>query len=161
MKPDSPLWHAKHVVRAFLLLIAGIIALVLLRSLLVPDSWGEHGWYRADNVEEQRSHALKHGGDRACLECHDEQFETHEAAGHASVRCEGCHAPVAVHAEDGEWFAEMPVDRSAELCMTCHAFLDARPEGFPQVRPRDHVAEQGGEFGPEVCFDCHDAHEPL
>jgi len=161
MRQDSPLWHAKHVVRAFLLLIVGVIALVMLRWFLVPESWGTTGWYRGDNVAEQMAKPVRHGGDDACLECHDQEHEAHAAAGHASVRCEGCHAPVVRHVTDGEWVAPMPVQREAELCLNCHRWLEARPHDFPQIRPREHVSEQGGEYGPEVCFDCHNPHEPL
>lgn len=161
MKSDSPLWHAKHVVRAFLLLAVCVISLVLLRSLMVPDSWGQSGWYRGNNVAEQRDHPLRHGGNQACGECHEDVLEVHAGAGHASVRCEGCHAPVALHAENGAKFADMPVRRNVTLCLKCHLKLDARPGDFPQVRPREHVEAQGGEFGPEACFDCHNPHEPL
>ena len=161
MKQDSPLWHAKHVVRAFLLLIIAVVALVLLRTLLVPDSWGQFGWYRGDNVAEQRAKEQRHGGNTACMECHDQEYETLAGAGHAAVKCEGCHAAVALHAVDGEWIAEMPIHREAELCLRCHQWLDARPRNFPQIKPREHVDEQGGEYGPAVCFDCHDPHAPL
>ena len=161
MKSDSPLWHAKHVVRACLLLVVGIVALVALRSFLVPPSWGDQGWFRADNLQEQRDHPLLHRGDDACLECHEDEHAVHAAAGHASVRCELCHGPVGIHVVDGEHAVEMPVRREATLCLECHRQLDARPDGFPQISPRDHVEEQGGEYGDAVCFDCHDAHEPL
>ncbi len=161
MRPESPLWHAKHVVRAFLLLFVGVTALVLLRSLLIPDSWGESGWFRHDNIAEQRAKPLRHGGNESCFECHDEEYAVHAGAGHASVMCEGCHAAVLNHVVDGEWVQEMPMHLNNELCLGCHRQLDARPDDFPQIRPREHIDEQDGTFGPQACFDCHEPHEPL
>jgi predicted CXXCH cytochrome family protein len=161
MNSESPLWHAKHVVRAFLALIVLLIALVLGRQFLVPDSWGRSGWYRADNVTEQRAFPLRHGGNASCGECHDDILAELTDAGHAGVRCEGCHAPLALHVSDGDKIADMPVRRETSLCVRCHQALDARPTDFPQVHPREHVSEQGGEFGPDACFECHNPHAPL
>ncbi len=46
--------HARHVFRAVLLLIAGLVVFFIVRTLLVPKSFGEaHAPYRFDNVAEQ------------------------------------------------------------------------------------------------------------
>ena len=161
MRTDHPLWHAKHIVRVGLLLLLGVTVMIVVRSFLVPDTWGQYGWYRGANVEEQRDHPLRHGGDASCAGCHPEQEAVHVAGAHVVVRCELCHAPVALHVKDDERFAAMPVQRTATLCVSCHQWLAARPADFPQIRPQEHVAEMGGEYGPEACFDCHDPHAPL
>lgn len=161
MEPASPLRHAKHIFRVFLLLIVALVVLILGRDFLVPPTFGEYGHYRAANVAEQRALAPRHGGDRACLPCHREQYSTHESGVHATVRCELCHAPVAVHAKDGEKIADMPIRKTADLCILCHQRLEARPSAQAQIQPKAHVLEQGSEPGPESCFDCHDPHSPL
>jgi len=161
VRPDSPLAHAKHVFRVFLLLIAGVIALVLGRSLFVPDTWGQFGAYRAAALEQHQIKAPRHGGNAACMECHDDEPEELAAGVHHSLACEGCHAPLSVHVTDGEWVSEMPIRRSAELCLGCHEQLEARPATHPQINPGQHLEEQGGEAGPESCFECHEAHSPL
>lgn len=163
MNPESPLLHAKHVFRAAILLLAVLIAMVLGRSLFVPDTWGEFGPYRGAAVAEFRDKPVRHGGDDACGVCHDEEFAEHAAGVHAQVRCELCHGPVALHAdlEEGEVLAEMPIHRSDELCELCHRRLEARPAAFPQIDVREHVVSNGGELTANACFDCHDPHSPI
>jgi hypothetical protein len=161
MDGTSPLAHAKHVVRAALLLVIFLVALVLGRSAFVPETWGEHGAYRASNVPEQMAKPVVHGGRASCASCHPDEHETVLGAAHAVVQCELCHAPLATHVRAGDLVAEMPTRRLASLCLGCHEQLEARPADFPQIRPAAHLEENGGEPGPEACFDCHDPHEPL
>lgn len=160
METDSPLRHTKHVFRAALLLVALIVALVLGRSLFVPDTWGEHGWYRAAAVDDHRAHAVRHAGDAACGECHDDVLATHDGGVHVTVRCELCHSVMSSHVVDGEVVAEMPKTDSVELCARCHRHLNARPAGFPQVNPRQHLADMDVDMEPNVCVVCHDPHSP-
>jgi len=144
------------------LLLAVLVSLVLGRSLFVPPTWGDYGWYRGANVAEHMSKPLRHLGDDACEPCHSEQYEAHTGGVHHSIRCELCHGPVALHVnlEEGEKTAEMPMRRSRELCESCHGYRDARPSDFPQVDPRQHVTDNGAEFSSDACFDCHDPHSP-
>lgn len=160
MRPDGLLYHAKHVLRVGIALVVVIVALFLGRSLFVPPSFGEYGPYRATSVVEHRGLPVRHGGDAACGDCH-EQSETKAAGGHATVACESCHGPLAGHVADGELVAPMPVPETVEKCLLCHRRLAARPDDFPQVDPTAHVEEMGGEPGERACFDCHDPHAPL
>jgi hypothetical protein len=163
MDPESPLIHAKHVFRAAILLLAVLVAMVLGRSLFVPETWGEFGRYRGAAVTEYRNKPVRHGGDESCEMCHDVEYAAHAAGVHASVKCELCHGPVALHVdlEQGEVVAEMPIRKSRDLCELCHRRLAARPADFPQVDVREHVLENGGEMTPDACFDCHDPHSPI
>jgi hypothetical protein len=163
MNPESPLTHAKHVFRAAILLLVVLIAMVLGRSLFVPETWGEFGPYRGAAVAEHRDKPIRHGGNDSCGMCHDVEYADHAAGVHATVQCELCHGPVALHAdlEEGEMLAEMPVRRSRELCELCHRHLEARPADFPQVDVREHVTENGGELTADACFQCHDPHSPF
>ena len=161
MRDDSPLRPMKHVIRAAILLVVALVLLVVFRSVLVPETWGQYGAYRASNVPEQLALPVHHGGDASCRPCHEEQWETHDASAHVVVRCELCHAPVSGHATADAKVADMPTHREADLCLDCHRPLDARPDRVPQIQAERHVREMGGEPGPEACFDCHDPHEPL
>lgn len=161
MNPESPLRHTKHIFRAFLLLIVGVVCLVLGRDFLVPPTFGQYGRFRAANVDQQRSLLVRHGGDQSCQPCHATQFDTHAAGPHMNVRCELCHAPVSTHVVDGKKIANMTVRKNADLCISCHEHLEARPATHPQIQPKQHVVEQGSEPSPESCFDCHDPHTPL
>jgi len=163
MNPESPLMHAKHVFRAAILLLAVIAALLLGRSVFVPETWGEYGWYRGAAVDDHRARGVRHLGDESCAMCHDAEFADHSVGVHAPLRCELCHGPATLHAdlEEGEKIGEMPIRRSRELCELCHRELAARPAGFAQVDVREHVTEMGGELTADACFDCHDPHSPL
>ncbi len=161
MRPDSPLAHAKHIFRVFLALVAGVIVLVLGRSFFVPETWGQYGAYRAAAIGQHDERAPRHGGNASCASCHDDRAAELAAGGHAALACEGCHAPLAVHVAGDELLAGMPIRRDAQLCLDCHERLDARPAAHPQINPKQHVRDEGGEIGPESCFDCHEAHSPL
>ena len=117
MNPESPLIHAKHVFRAAILLLAVLIAMLLGRSLFVPETWGEFGPYRGAAVAEHRDKPIRHGGNDSCAMCHDAEYADHATGVHASVQCESCHGPVAFHVdlEEGEVVAEMPVQRVRQV----------------------------------------------
>lgn len=161
MEPDTTLKHTKHIFRVSILLAFVLVALVLSRDLFVPESWGEYGWYRGNAVLEHSQHTVVLQGDVACGECHEDEYDLKAAGGHTTVRCELCHAPYPQHIADGEVIAEMPIPESYELCTRCHRFLAARPEGFPQVNPQQHLADNEVEFSDTVCTECHDPHSPL
>jgi hypothetical protein len=143
-----------------LLLVALIVVLVLGRSLFVPETWGEHGWYRAASVDEHRAHEVRHAGDAACGQCHDDVLESHDGGVHAGVRCELCHAVMTEHVMDGEVVAEMPKRDTVELCGQCHRALNARPADFPQINTREHLEAMDVDMEPNVCVACHDPHSP-
>ncbi len=88
MNPESPLIHAKHVFRAAILLLAVLVAMLLGRSLFVPETWGEYGPYRGAAVAEHRDKPIRHGGNDSCAMCHDVEYADHAAGVHASVQCE-------------------------------------------------------------------------
>lgn len=161
MDPSSPLFHAKHVLRAGFLFILGVVALIVLRSWLAPPTWGEYGAYRGASVDDYRALPPIHGAAASCAECHEDRYAEHEKGVHAQVECELCHAPLATHVVDGEVVAEMPVPASSDLCLNCHRKLTARPSSFPQILPAEHLKEMEAEPGPRVCFDCHDPHSPF
>jgi Class III cytochrome C family len=148
---------ARHVFRVALLLLLAGVTFVIGRSFLVPRTYGEHGPYRYDNVTEQRAvRAPRHAGAAACGACHAERLAAVSAGAHRAVSCEVCHAPLTVHASDGDKRAPMPVDRSGAACARCHRRIDGRPAAFPQIVLAQH---QGGvERTP--CLECHDPHSP-
>ena len=161
MDPNSPLAHTKHVFRAGFLFLLGVVALIVLRTVLQPETWGEYGPYRGASLGDYIELPIRHGGVAACAECHDDEAATHQDGVHASVGCEVCHAAVGLHIADEEHIAEMPIRRSESTCLRCHEQRVARPASFPQIVPAEHLEEMGGEPGPESCFECHDPHSPL
>ena len=86
--------HSRHVFRVLLLLLVAVVAFVLLRSFLVPKSYGDYGPYRAANVVEQAHvRAPRHGGADSCTACHAKEAEARAAGSHKTVSCEVCHGP--------------------------------------------------------------------
>jgi len=156
---------SKHIFRIFILLafvvVAAFVGRIVYIKVALP-SFGRYGHFRADAVPDNAAIEIRHGGDDACGECHDEIKETHDEGAHVDVRCENCHDALAAHVEDGEKIADMPRVKSVlKLCGRCHRELDARPADFPQVNIKTHPVEQGAEEATdEVCFDCHSPHDP-
>jgi len=165
---EDPMTGSKHVWRLGLLLVAAFIGIFLLRSWLVPESWGDQGNYRFANVAEQMNvHPPRHGGIESCKQCHedDEEYRNHEAGKHQVVPCEDCHAPVATHVKDGEQEWDMQVIKTGDWCLRCHLKLKARPQTQPQIEPVQHLREQAVEsvtedWDDQICYECHDPHNP-
>ncbi len=142
-----------QVVRLGILLIAAVIAMIVIRNRLVPESFGEMGHFRADAVIAIENQAIRYAGSLVCIECHDEQGEIKSASYHRTLTCEVCHGPSALHAEDYE--SQLPVVErdSRTACLPCHQYLPSRPTGFPQIIERLHNP-------PQTCIGCHDPHDP-
>lgn len=149
--------HTKHIWRGTILLLAVIIGIVLGRHFMVPESFGEMGYYRGDALYEFMDQAPQHGTPDACAECHDDVADAKAAGGHARVQCEVCHAPLSTHVQDGDKVADMAIDRSYRLCAYCHQKLVARPALLPQIDLHEHLELSLSEAIPEeACLDCHD-----
>ncbi len=152
--------HAKHIIRAVLLVILIAVTFVVGRHFAIPDTYGEHGNYRFASVAEIAGRNPVHAGRESCVECHDDEASYVSEGSHRSISCEVCHAPLPAHVVEGERVAEMPMRRTYELCAWCHQRLVSRPATFPQVVFSDHVFDKGGELVPSICLECHDAHNP-
>ena len=142
-----------QVVRLAILFVAATVVLLVVRSMLIPETFGVDGHYRAAAIDANVQQELHYGGWQLCVECHDDVGEVKQASYHRSVSCEVCHGPSALHAEDFE--AQTPViPRSrGEGCLFCHAYLPSRPTGFPQIIETVHNPLR-------PCLDCHDPHDP-
>jgi hypothetical protein len=132
--------------------VALVAGLIIARTLLVPETFGKYGHYRADAVDEARSQELVYAGADVCYECHDDIFDLKAESHHRGVSCEVCHGPAAEHTEDPDEFSpNLPTGRDA--CLICHSYNPSRPSGFPQVLAERHNPGR-------TCMSCHDAHEP-
>ena len=56
--------------------------------------------------------------------------------------------------------ADMPIDRSKEVCERCHQYLISRPKDFPQQVVAEHFEAMGIEDMESPCIDCHNPHRP-
>ena len=152
--------HTKHYWRAAFLIVGSFIAFLIFRAFLIPPTFGEYGFYRGANVQEQMDKKVYFAKKGACAECHDDMARLHKQNSHAAVQCQNCHAPLAVHIEEGEFIGEMPINSSPKLCLQCHRALPSRPKDFPQIDVKNHLAtvEQNLESG--QCLQCHNPHDP-
>jgi len=147
----APIGHYGHLVRVVVLFGAAVLVFVLLQGFFVPNDFGVYGHYRAGALEDNQNLPLSYAGRAACVECHVDVPEATVGGAHADVRCEACHGPLAVHAEDPAVDPGRP--DAGILCARCHQSLAARPAGFPQVDVGEHM-------GGEDCLMCHTAHNP-
>jgi hypothetical protein len=142
---------------AHLLLPASVLVLALgiflvVRSAVVPKSFGQFGHYRAAALDTIRLRPVSFAGQDTCVACHDDQAKTRALGRHAHVACEACHGPQAQHAEDP--VAHVPqLPDVANLCRGCHEKDAAKPKGFPQVVTAEHS-------GGALCNSCHQPHNP-
>ncbi|MBI2346887.1 MAG: cytochrome C [Deltaproteobacteria bacterium] len=156
--------HHRHLVRAGAALIGAALLFFVVRALVMPKSFGRFGHFRGDNIAEQAAIPAVHGAPEACAECHMEVAETKVAGKHASVPCQDCHGPLALHiTEAGK--EQMPMHRSFTLCARCHQQLAARPAAFPQIDLMEHLDVVGAGHdalttNEAICFDCHRPHSP-
>jgi len=158
--------HYSHIIRFVVILILVGIGFLLVRSFLVPDSFGIHGTYkygfhRGDSDKEQEDRPALYSGADKCIACHADQAGEIAAGGHKSVICEACHGVWQAH--NSQTKSKVTKDASVEACLLCHQKLDARPKDFPQVESLEkHMQDQEQELeNGMTCLDCHFAHEPM
>jgi len=155
--------HTKHIWRAALALIALFMITVVVRHFMIPESFGEEGFYRASSMAEFMGQPVVHGSATACARCHEEQQDDVLGGAHATISCQTCHPPVVAHSKGDEKIADLPVDTTYKLCDYCHQKLVARPATMSQILKSQHLVDMGvlepGEPVPErACQVCHDSH---
>ena len=158
--------HYNHIIRFAVILVLAVLGFLLVRSFLVPESFGIHGTYkygfhRGDSDKEQESLPALYRGEDKCSECHADQAGEIAAGGHKSVTCEACHGVWQAH--NSQIKAVVIKDVSSDACLLCHEKLDARPKDFPQIKSlQKHMEEQEQELEEGMtCTDCHSPHEPM
>lgn len=153
--------HSKHYFRAGFLILGGFLAFLIVRSLLIPPSFGQFGHYRGEALGDEKGRSPFFGSRESCDDCHAEISSIHGRGGHQGVPCQDCHAPLSVHIDsEGVFLEPMPIDRSPRLCLRCHGRLPSRPEKFPQIDVEDHVESKGMPLAEGVCLNCHQVHNP-
>ena len=163
--------HAKRIV---ILLVALVILGAIVRSLLVPEGFGNYGsifykFYRKGAVEEEAARMPRHMTNFSCKSCHAWEFALQAGSKHQGVSCEFCHGPWADHVDaKGKLVGHYPLPKDKEalraLCLRCHnAAIQARPKDPKVIKTvlyPDHLKKQKVKET-HSCDQCHLVHAPL
>lgn len=126
---------------------------LLVRSLLVPDTFGEYGHYRGDALIDNAAPETHFAGQDACLDCHQDIEDQKLEDVHSGIRCEACHGPGGKHVEDAE-ASSIIKPTSREFCAKCHTLNAARK--LTTVNQIDITSHNIG----KNCIECHNPHQP-
>jgi hypothetical protein len=149
-----------HVFRPLGVAIGLIVVILIGRVFMVPDDFGVHGesftynFHRLSNEQEWKDFPVKYQGREYCADCHRRNVRVLDrSSAHAAVECENCHGPGAGHPDEIE---KLPIDRSREQCLRCHALLEYPENGrsvVPGIVDRMHMRRKD-------CAECHNPHDP-
>ena len=149
-----------HVLRPLGVAIGLVVVILIGRVFMVPDDFGVHGesftynYHRLSNVQEWKDFPVKYQGREYCADCHRRNVRTLDrSTAHSAIECENCHGPGVGHPDDVE---NLPIDRSREQCLRCHALLEYPTSGravVPGIEDRMHMRRK-------QCAECHNPHDP-
>jgi hypothetical protein len=142
----------QQVPRLLAVFVLAVVGLIVSRSLLVPETFGDLGHYRAAAIDSVIAHEKKYAGHQECSLCHSSIAEERLANNHRGVRCEVCHGPAADHVA-APMNVKPDAPRERGFCILCHEYNQSRPTGFPQIDPVSHNPLM-------PCMSCHDPHAP-
>ncbi|HIF30929.1 MAG: hypothetical protein ABGX22_19935 [Pirellulaceae bacterium] len=152
------------------------------RGRMVPESFGQHGPYRAEALTEIASQPSVFQADSVCHECHQDVQEERAESLHKAVRCTHCHGLGREHVVRARKAAESPgfaIDPAAEwdgsfltdidlftthdrkTCLVCHEAVVGMPEDFRKINVAEHLEEMEASepTSREACFECHGGHD--
>jgi Cytochrome c554 and c-prime len=140
----------KRLALAFAIFIS---AFLIVRHFLVPETFGQYGFYRGASLEEIGQTPMKYAGQKACLDCHLDIDDLKQQDVHSEISCETCHGPGQKHSENGDTtLLELHVSR--ESCGICHSKNAAKQKNaIFQVDLLEHNTQKN-------CIECHNPHQP-
>jgi hypothetical protein len=136
------------------LAFAVFIALFMLaRRILVPDTFGEFGFYRGASLTDNALPEIHFSGQKACFECHQDIEDLKAQDVHSDIHCETCHGPGQKHVSSGE-AGDIIKPGGREFCGNCHEVNAAKQKAAVfQVDLNKHNVGR-------KCTECHNAHQP-
>lgn len=146
----------QHLLRVAVIFAAVFAAFLGARKLLIPESFGRLGHYRANAVEEFAAQPPHYAGEAACKRCHPQPAADKAGSSHRSISCESCHGALSAHVNEPKSAAGPRRPKEAELrafCGHCHEKSLSKPAKFPQIDVKKHYPD-----GP--CNMCHQPHKP-
>jgi len=126
---------------------------LLLRHFLVPDTFGQYGFYRGASLTDNASPPIHYAGEKACFDCHQEIEDAKKEDVHSTIRCEACHGPGQKHVESGE-AADIFKPAERESCGICHSKNAGKQKDVIfQIDLNEHNTGK-------KCIECHNPHQP-
>ena len=151
------------------ILIVALLCLPALTLLLgaLDASESTRGGQGQPKTQDRKTPKLERAGSfvrevGTCRDCHEDETARIEGGLHAGVpasllldRCETCHGPGALHADENEAMqithpAKLPLAEQKALCGHCHA-----------AQIGGHASLDDFEVAKKACSDCHKVHEVL
>ena len=130
-----------------------ITLFLVIRRLLVPDTFGEYGFYRGASLIDNAEKPQHYAGQQACFDCHQDIEDLKSQDVHSEIKCETCHGPGYKHSQDAD-ASEIQKPGTREFCGTCHAKNAAKPtNAIFQVDLKEHNVGK-------KCIECHNPHQP-
>lgn len=141
-------------IKRLILVFAIVISLFLVaRNLLVPDTFGKYGHYRAATLDDYSLLEIHFAGQQACLECHQDVEDLKAQDVHSDIHCETCHGPGQKHVTSGE-ATDILKPSGREFCGSCHIMNAAKPKNaITQIDLNKHNIGKN-------CIECHNPHQP-
>ncbi len=146
--------------RIIALYFLGVVVFFAARSIVVPPTFGETGWFRNESVSEIASLETKIAGSNTCIDCHVAEYAEWSVGEHKNVSCESCHGLLKAHVANPEanpgymeFMSPESYNSTIDFCLSCHEKDASKPPTFPQVSV-DHTASWN-------CLRCHSPHNPV
>jgi len=139
--------------RHLIILAVMVVLFLLFRYLMIPESFGELGHYRANSLQDNELLEMKYAGRESCGDCHEDKAELLKMNLHSGLSCETCHGPGMAHIENSD-SGKLIIPESREACGICHSQNPARKQKVVmQIDLNDHNPGNN-------CNYCHNPHAP-
>src|SRR5690348_10908425 len=99
-------------------MVIGAAIFLVVRTAVIPHSFGQYGHYRGDAIGEIAARPIAFAGHQVCESCHTEVVDQKKLGKHVVVPCEACHGALAAHAEDPASVTPPKLD-TAVVCSRC------------------------------------------
>ena len=126
---------------------------LVIRHLLIPDTFGQYGHYRGDALIDNAEKEVIYASKETCIDCHSDIGEMLESDMHAGISCLACHGPGLKHVDSMEK-EDIYVPSGRDFCGRCHSINPARSTNtIIQVDIKEHNSDRND------CIDCHNPHQ--
>lgn len=126
---------------------------LVVRHLLVPDTFGKYGHYRAASLIDNAMPEIHFAGQEACFKCHQDIQDKKSADVHGDIHCETCHGPGEKHVLSSKK-EDILKPSGREFCGICHSMNAAKVKStINQIDLSKHNIGKN-------CIECHNPHQP-